>query len=120
MYIVKLILINKIKMDFVYGIITIIIIIFLLINFASINLSNKSVQDLQKMQQGQNQNYLIAPNPTMNISTPTMSNSNMPSATNATPNIPQPIVANSQLALNKKMNLEVQTYDYHKYFYLAN
>jgi hypothetical protein len=113
MYIVKVIIINKIKMDFVYGIISIIMIIFILINFASINLSNKSIVDSQQIQQAQNQNYLIAPNYINPMP-------NAPNAPNATPNVPQPIVANSQLALNKKMNLEVQTYDYHKYFYFPN
>ena len=68
---------------------------------------------IQELQQIPTQNYLIAPNTIMSP------NTNMPpNAPNTKPSVPQPIVANSQLALNKKINLEEQTYDYRKYFFV--
>ena len=108
-------------MDFIYGIILILIIIFMLINFASVTISNKSST---QMQYDSNQNYLYASNNTPYNNMPynnNMPNNNMPNTPyNNMPNnnIPQPRNANSPLALNKKINLEEQTYDYNKYFFV--
>ena len=83
-------------------------------NFASVTLSNKSSYQMQQTQyqgenqgenQGQNQNYLFSSG--NNVS------NNMPNN-----KVPQPRNANSPLALNKKINLEEQTYDYNKYFFI--
>ena len=90
-------------MDFIFGIIFIIIIIFMIINFASITISNKSSDQLYDS----NQNFLFAYNYN------TIPNNTIPNN-----NIPKPRNANSPLALNKKINLEEQTYDYRKYFFV--
>ena len=93
-------------MDFIYGILLIIIIIFILINFASVNISNTQVnnQDSQNQtqNQNQNQNFLVTNNGINSLSS----------------SIPSPILSGAPLALNKKLNLEEQTYDYKKYFFV--
>jgi hypothetical protein len=90
-------------MDFVYGIILFIVTLFILINFASVNISDQkepkcsNINNYQSKNHNQNQNH-------------TQSQYNN--------NIPAPINANSKLAINKKIDLEEQTYDYNKYFYV--
>jgi hypothetical protein len=91
-------------MDFIYGILFLIIIIFILINFASVSISNK--QTINK----QNSNNVS------NVLNPYGQGQNMQNINNSTN--PAPINANSPLALNKKINLEEQTYDYNKYFFV--
>ena len=73
-------------MDFIIGILLVIILLFMIVNFTTISISDT------RYQQGQtsNQNYLYASNNSSNYS----SNYNMPS----------PINANAALALNKKLN----------------
>ena len=87
-------------MDFIIGILLVIILLFMIVNFTTISISDT------RYQQGQisNQNYLYASNNSSNYS----SNYNMPS----------PINANAALALNKKLNLEEQSYDYKKNFFV--
>ena len=90
-------------MDFLYGILLIIIIIFALYNFGSVSLSdsqNKQIQSSNQSNQPNNTNYLFA------------------SRTSNEKKLPEPMIANSPLALNNKINLEVQTYDYNKYFFV--
>ena len=88
-------------MDFVYGILLMFLILFIVINFVSVNLSDTAANQCsnsnssQSKSQYQNHNQIQPQN-----------------------NIPLPINANSKLAINKKINLEEQTYDYKKYFYV--
>lgn len=87
-------------MDFIVGILLMIIIIFILINFASVNISDSSNKDLQNQIPNQTQ----IPNQNQTILQNT--------------NIPEPLVSGAPSALNNKLNLEVQTYDYNKYFFM--
>ena len=93
-------------MDFLYGILLIILLIFGIYNFGSISLSDSNTsQKSQTSNNMNNKNYLVAAR-----------NSNFENSSEK--KIPEPIVASSPLALNKKINLEVQTYDYNKYFFV--
>jgi len=89
-------------MNFIYGILVIIIIIFIIINFASVNVydSNPNVQ-----------NFIRNSN----------SNNNSNSNSNKTSNTYRPpaaLVSGAPSAINNKFNLEEQTYDYNKYFFI--
>ena len=76
-------------MDFLIGILLIIIVMLILYNFSSISMSN------------------------------TQSNGTCSSNTNTTQynNIPSPILSKSPSALNNKVNLNAQAYDYKKHFF---
>jgi len=78
-------------MDFIIGILLVIVIILILINFTSISMSD-----------------------TINSGT---CNSNNYNYTNQN-NIPSPMLSKDSTALNNKINLNVQTYDYNKYFFM--
>jgi len=86
-------------MDFLFGILLIIIVILLLFNFASISISNKPFDGTCSSMYKPYQDNSI------------LTNHNM------TGNVPQPI-NNSNKVLNGKMNLEQQSYDYQKLFYI--
>ena len=99
-------------MDFIIGILLTIVIILVLINFTSVSLSDSNSSNQQcgtsslfssfwgnnggGLRNGElvNTGYQQAPQP------------------------PQPILANAPSALNKKVDLEQQTYDYHKFFFI--
>lgn len=80
-------------MDFIIGILLVIILLFGIINFTSISITDN------RYQQGQPQNFLYSSN-------------------RYNYNSPSPINANAPLALNKKLNLEEQSYDYKKHFFV--
>ena len=92
-------------MDFIIGILFIIIIIFILINFASVSISNS-----------QSPNNKNTNNSVVNFLNPYNQGQSMNNLSNG--QIPSPMNANSPLALNKQINLEEQTYDYNKYFFV--
>jgi hypothetical protein len=92
-------------MDLIYGILVIIIIIFIVINFASVTISDTKGYSSKL----QTQNQIQPLNQTI------LNNKN----NNRTSNfIPSPLISGAPLALNKKINLEEQTYDYNKYFFV--
>ena len=82
-------------MDFLIGILLIIIVMLILYNFSSVSMSNTK------------------PNGSCN-SNPDTTQYNM---NNQYSNIPSPILSKSPSALNNKVNLNAQAYDYNKYFF---
>jgi hypothetical protein len=82
-------------MDFVVGILLMIIIILILYNFASVSISSSNT----------------------NSSKNCNSNSNMNTNTTQYNSIPSPVLSKSPSAINNKVNLNVQAYDYKKYFF---
>ena len=89
-------------MDFVIGIILVLIIIFIMINFLTISISDTNYNKCI----GNNLNFLFS------STNNTLKNNNLRN------NTPSPIIANSPLALNKKMNLDEQAYDYKQNFFI--
>jgi hypothetical protein len=87
-------------MDFIIGMLLIIIVIFIIINFTTISITDTNYQQNQYYNQypNQNQNFLYSSNNRYNT--------------------PLPINANASLVLNKKLNLEEQSYDYKQSFFV--
>jgi hypothetical protein len=77
-------------MDFLIGILLIIIVMLILYNFSSVSMSNTK-------------------------SNGTCSNNTVTTQYNI---IPSPILSKSPSALNNKVNLNAQAYDYNKYFFI--
>jgi hypothetical protein len=92
-------------MDFIVGILVVIIIILILINFTSVSVTDN---------EGRTSNNLFLTNKIMNQD---KMNQNMNQNMNQY-NIPSPMLSKEPTALNNKLNLNSQTYDYNKYFYL--
>lgn len=90
-------------MDFIIGMLLIIIVIFIIINFTTISITDTNYQQNQ-----QNQYYNQYPN----------QNQNFLYSSNNRYNPPLPINANASLVLNKKLNLEEQSYDYKQSFFV--
>ena len=90
-------------MDFIIGMLLIIIVIFIIINFTTISITDTNYQQNQ-----QNQYYNQYPN----------QNQNFLYSSNNRYNPPLPINANASLVLNKKLNLEEQSYDYKQTFFV--
>ena len=86
-------------MDFLFGILLIIIVILLLFNFASISISNKPFDGTCSSIYKPYQDNSILQNQSISG------------------NVPQPS-NNSNKVLNGKMSLEQQSYDYQKIFYM--
>ena len=84
-------------MDFIIGIIFVLVIIFIMINYTSISVSNNNNNNNNNIK---DINYLYT-------------NKNNSKMLNT---IPLPIQKNN--AVNKKLNLEEQSYDYQSYFYI--
>lgn len=82
-------------MDFIVGILLIVIIVLILINFSSISMSDSKANT--------SCNKIINTNPNQTVKNNT---------------IPSPLLSNAPSALNKKFNLNEQTYDYSKYFFM--
>ena len=90
-------------MDFIIGMFLSIIVIFIIINFTTISITDTNYQQNQQHQYynqypNQNQNFLYSSNNRYNP--------------------PLPINANASLVLNKKLNLEEQSYDYKQTFFV--
>jgi hypothetical protein len=86
-------------MDFIIGILLVIAAILLLLNFTTISISDT------KFNSGScsaDRNFLIS----------TMQNS-------MTAGQPQPITANASTAINRTVNLDNQTYDYSRYYFVS-
>jgi len=88
-------------MDFIIGLLLFIVVIFIIINFTSISMSNtkaggtcSSSTSILGTNQYQNQYGY------------------------GNSNIPSPVYSKDSLALNNKLNINNQTYDYNKYFFL--
>ena len=99
-------------MDFVIGLLLTIVIILVLINFTSVSLSDSNNPNSQQCGTSSlfssfwgNNGGGIGGYP-QSQSVPLV------------PSAPQPILASAPSALNNKVNLEQQTYDYHKYFFV--
>jgi len=97
-------------MDFIIGILLTIVIILVLINFTSVSLSDSN----NTTQQQCGNNSLFSSLWGVGGG---MGSGGYPQ-TQSSPSLPQPILASAPVALNKKVNLEQQTYDYHKYFFI--
>ena len=89
-------------MDFIVGILLMIIIILILINFTSISMSDTKA------------NATCSRNSSSSSSN---SSTNINKYLQNT-NIPSPMLSNPPSALNNKINLNNQTYDYSKYFFM--
>jgi len=87
-------------MDFIVGILLIIIIILILYNFSSVSVSDN---------QPYNSSNTFTTKYILN-----MQNNNTPSPSQ----LPSPMLSKEPSALNNKINLNAQTYDYNKYFYI--
>ena len=88
-------------MDFLIGILLMIVILLVIINFTSISLSDSN-----------------SPNQQQCANNSIFSSLGLGSSGIGSYQIPQPVVASAPSALNNKVNLEQQTYDYHKYFFV--
>ena len=77
-------------MDFIIGVLLVIVVILVLYNFASI-----SISDSPEAGKCNDSNYLFANH-----------------------NEPQPVSAKPNTVMNGKVNLDAQSYDYSKYFYV--
>ncbi len=97
-------------MDFIFGIITFIIFILIIVNFVSIGISNTSGGTCE--------------NNTIGNSLGFGSLFGMDQSRNQTQmqkygkSIPSPVQSNAPSALNNKINLNNQTYDYSQYFFI--
>ena len=98
-------------MDFIIGILLTIVIILVLINFTSVSLSDSNNPN---QQQCGNNNSFFSSLGLGGWGNSELVNTGYQQALQP----PQPILASSPSALNKKVNLEQQTYDYHKYFFI--
>jgi len=99
-------------MDFVFGILMFIVIILILINFTSITLSDTKGGSCNP--NSNNSNSIFG-----NIfSTNQYQNPNLNQYNNPNYYIPSPVQSNAPSALNKKINLNNQTYDYNQHFFI--
>ena len=89
-------------MDFLIGILLMICVILILINFTSISMSDSNSPNQQQCAN----NSLFS---SLGFGS---------SGSGSGYQIPQPILASAPSALNNKVNLEQQSYDYHKYFFV--
>ena len=101
-------------MDFIIGILLTIVIILVLINFTSVSLSDSNSPNQQQC--GNNNSFFsslglggIGGWGNSGLGTSGYQQQSI---------IPKPILASAPSALNKKVDLEQQTYDYHKYFFI--
>ena len=98
-------------MDFVIGLLLTIVIILVLINFTSVSLSDSN--NATQQQCGNNSLFSSF----WGNNGGGIGSGGYPQS-QSVPLVPQPILASAPSALNNKVNLEQQTYDYHKYFFV--
>lgn len=107
-------------MDFIYGILLIVIIIFILINFASVSISdNIGSYNMTSSQPNMLQTLFSIPYDTTNMN----SMNSMNSVSNLTKpyNIPLPTLSatsSKNSISNNKLNLNTQQYNYSKLFFM--
>lgn len=101
-------------MDFLIGLLLSIVIILILLNFTSISMSDSDSSN----QQCANNSLFTALGLGSGIGITNIGANGGNSSNGGTYQIPQPILASAPSALNNKVNLEQQTYDYHKYFFV--
>ena len=94
-------------MDFLIGILLMICVILILINFTSISMSDSNSPNQQQ-----------CANNSLFSSLGFGGSGSLGNASAGSYQIPQPILASAPSALNNKVNLEQQTYDYHKFFFV--
>ncbi len=104
-------------MNFIIGILTFILIFTILFNYVSVSMSNTSKNSISNSQTN-NQNNNQSNNQSNNILN-LNSNQNPIQNQNYYVPIPTPVQSNAPKALNNKINLNTQTYDYSKNFYVA-
>jgi hypothetical protein len=97
-------------MDFIIGILLMIVLLLVIINFTSI-----SVSDSNSPNQQQCGNNNLFSSLGFGVSGGAIGGA---SSSVGAYQIPQPMLASAPSALNNKVNLEHQTYDYHKYFFV--
>ena len=95
-------------MDFIIGLLLAIVLLLVLINFTSISVSDTNSSN---QQQCGNNNLFSS------LGFDFGNGSNINNIYQQS-KIPQPVLAKAPSALNNKVNLEQQTYDYHKYFFV--
>jgi hypothetical protein len=95
-------------MDFLIGLLLTIVLILILLNFTSISMSDSDSSN----QQCANNSLFTALGLGSGIGLTNIG------GIGGTYQIPQPILASAPSALNNKVNLEQQSYDYHKYFFV--
>ena len=99
-------------MDFIIGLLLAIVLLLVLINFTSISVSDSNSPNKQQC----GNNTLFS---SLGLGGSSNDGSgNNGSSVNNTYQIPQPVLASAPSALNNKVNLEQQSYDYHKYFFV--
>ena len=98
-------------MDFLIGLLLSIVIILILLNFTSISISDSDSSNQQCAN-----NSLFTAFGLGGIGGGSGGGSG--GGNGGTYQIPQPVLASAPSALNNKVNLEQQTYDYHKYFFV--
>lgn len=97
-------------MDFVIGLLLSIVLILILLNFTSISMSDSNSSN----QQCANNSLFTA----LGLGGIGSSSGGGGGGGGGTYQIPQPVLASAPSALNNKVNLEQQTYDYHNYFFV--
>ena len=98
-------------MDFIIGILLTIVILLVLINFTSVSLSDSN--NTTQQQCGNNSLFSSFLGGWGNGG-----QGNGGQGNGGYPQTPHPILASAPSALNNKVNLEQQTYDYNKYFFV--
>ena len=93
-------------MDFLFGLILAFVILYILLNFASITISNRALDDTQS---SNNSSNLFDTNFFKVLSTGEPTDTNISEI--------KPFDSSSNNVLNGKMNLEQQSYDYQSQFY---
>ena len=94
-------------MDFLIGILLMIVILLVIINFTSVSISDSNSPNQQQ-----------CANNSLFSSLGFGGSGGLGNASSGSYQIPQPILASAPSALNNKVNLERQSYDYHKYFFV--
>ena len=95
-------------MDFLIGILLTIVILLVIINFTSVSMSDSNSPNQQQCVN----NSLFS---SLGFGGGNVGLGNVSSGSYQ---IPQPILASAPSALNNKVNLERQSYDYNKYFFV--
>ena len=99
-------------MDFLIGILLMICVILILINFTSVSMSDSNSPNQQRCTNNSLFSSLGFGGGSSSL------DSGLGNVSVNSYQIPQPILASAPSALNNKVNLEQQTYDYHKYFFV--
>lgn len=97
-------------MDFLIGILLTIVLILVIINFTSISFTDSNSPNQQQCTNNSLFSSLGFGGGSLGLG--------LNSGVSGIYKVPQPVLASSPSALNNKVNLEHQTYDYNKYFFV--